>query len=102
MNEVLDGFGDGGRSEFGCESGIVGLREFSKETSSPDDEGESAGEEQHDGCNLIENGRSGPADHAGFIKDFQVLLDSRVGSFGLRPIGPTPRREADRIFLISL
>ena len=30
LNKVLDGFGNGGRSEFGSDGGIVGLREFSE------------------------------------------------------------------------
>ena len=70
LNEILDGFGDGWGTEFGSEAGVVGLIEFSQQASGFDDESESACEQKHNGCNLVQDAGSRPTNDTGPINDF--------------------------------
>lgn len=69
LNGIVQRLGQRGRLEFGSDAAIIGVPESLEKTGDFDNEGETAGEEQHDGCNLIEHGGSGLTDDAKFSKD---------------------------------
>ena len=99
LNNVADGFGDGRRFELFFESGVIGFEELSELGSDPDNKSEGSFNKKDNGGYLGKDIGSWCIKDSGFIEDFEIFFHGAVGPFCLRPGGPTPRREAGRIFL---
>ena len=91
LNNVADGFGNARRFELFFESGVIGVVKLSELGSDSDNKREGSFEKKDNGSDLSQDIVSWCIKDSGFVEDFEVFFHGAVGTFCLRPGGPTPR-----------